>query len=164
MKKKAYSSFKFNCRTIKYLKKYRFYPLFMYNKLDKWLAEMSRNGWHIVHCNIFTFWFEHGNPANKEYFTYAEFSQKGKYSITLLHPFFERRYGLKTSKSKINSNHYKKYEILEIDTDKVDTRNDVGYNELLNDRNRLYFKYLTRNISAIIIFSMLIIIINLFIN
>ena len=39
----------------------------------------------------------------------------------------------------------KKYRTIEIDTKKIDIKNDVGYKELINDRNRLYRKLAIRN-------------------
>ena len=132
-----------------YVKKIRFYPSFMYANLDKWLKKMSLNGWHIVDCNIFSFWFEKGEPAEKEYFTYAEITHERKYSITLRHPFLEKTYGVKKKKSKINANKEKVYKIVEIDLQKIDIQNDVGYKELVSDRNRLFLRYFIRNFSVI---------------
>lgn len=102
---------------------------------------MSEKGWHIVHCGMFFFWFERGAPQKKEYFTYASLTQEGRYSIALRYPFLEKTYGLPKEKSKINSNETKKYQILEIDVNKIDIENDVGYKELINDRNSLYVRY-----------------------
>ena len=146
----------------KNLKKIRFYPIFMYHKLDNWLSEMSLNGWHIVHCGVFVFYFEHGKPTQKKYFTYAEFSQEVKYSLTLKHPFFKKRYGLNSSQSKINSNQSKKHQILEIDLKKVDIQNDICFNELVNDRNRLYRCYCLRNIVLVVLLSVFIVLFNMF--
>ena len=53
-----------------YVRKFRFYPSFLYNKLDKWLNQMSLLGWHLVDSNPFSFLFEQGDPENKIYFTY----------------------------------------------------------------------------------------------
>ncbi len=69
-----------------YIKIIRMYPAFLYHRLDKWLKLMSRSGWHIVHCGLFTFWFEKGKPIEKEYFTYGLSTQEGKYSISLRYP------------------------------------------------------------------------------
>ena len=49
-----------------YLKKFKIYPTFWYGRLDKWLKEMSKSGWHIVHVGWFFFWFERGEPLEKE--------------------------------------------------------------------------------------------------
>ena len=98
---------------------------------------MSAEGWHIVHCGIFFFVFEKGEPKNKEYFTYGLSAQEGKYNIELMHPFLEKRYGVKAKRSKINANRSKSLQIVEIDTDKIDVNNDIGYKELISDRNSL---------------------------
>lgn len=132
----------------RYIKKIRFYPYFLYSRLDKWLKLMSLNGWHITHCGMFYFLFEKGKSGEKEYFTYGLSSQEGKYSISLRHPFLEQTYGLK--ESKINSNKTKAYNIIEIDTNRIDVKNDVGYKELISDRNRLYLRYFVRNSSFIL--------------
>ena len=124
-----------------YIKKFRFYPSFLYYRLDKWLKNMSAMGWHIVHCGIFFFWFEKGNPESKEYFTYGLSVQEGKYNISLMYPSLEKAYGVKSKKSKINANKYKTLQIVEIDADKVDINNNSGYKELIHDRNSLYWKY-----------------------
>ena len=138
-----------------YMRKVRFYPYFLYNRLDRWLKSMSAEGWHIVYCGIFSFWFERGDPEIREYFTYGLSTHEGKYSISLRYPNLEKTYGLKNKKSAINSSRTKQYEIVEIDTRKIDIKNDVGYNELINDRDRLYRGYFIRNLcvflSAIIL-------------
>ncbi len=135
--------------TKQYIKKFRIYPRFMLSHLDKWLKNMSLSGWNIVHCGVFFFWFEKEVPTEKEYFTYIEFTQKAKYSITLRHPFLERNYAVENKKSKINANSMKSLQIIEIDTKRIDTKNDVGYRELIADRDRLYLHYFIRNISVI---------------
>ena len=60
----------------------------------------------------------------------------------------EKIYGLKTS--KINCNKTKEYNIIEIDTNRIDVKNDVGYKGLISDRNRLYMRYFVRNTSVLI--------------
>lgn len=131
-----------------YKRKFRIYLPFVYNRLDKWLKSMSLKGWHIVHCGLFYFLFEKGKPTEKEYFTYTN-TQEGKYSISLMYPLLEKTYGVKKKKSKINSNEAKAHTIIEIDLKKVDVKNDIGYKELINDRNRLYRKYFAITFSAI---------------
>lgn len=132
-----------------YVRKFRIYPAFLYCRLDKWLKEMSRNGFHIVHSGLFFFWFECGKPEEREYFTYGLSTQEGKYSLSLRYPFLEKSYGVKKKKSKINSNEAKVYNTIEIDIDKIDPDNNVGYKELVTDRNRLYMHHFIRNISII---------------
>ena len=127
------------------IKKFRIYPPFLYSRLDRWLKSMSKKGWHIIHCGTFFFWFERGDPEEKEYFTYGLTTQEGKYSLTLRYPLLERTYGLRNSKSKINSNKTKKYQVVEIDISKIDIENDIGYKELISDRNSLYMRYFIRN-------------------
>jgi hypothetical protein len=145
-----------------YLKKIRIYPTFLYNYLDKWLKEMSLSGWHIIDCHMFSFVFEKGEPTQKEYFTYGLSTQEGYYNISLRYPFLEKTYGVKKKKSKINSNTTKSYQIIEIDLNKIDTQNDVGYKELVNDRNRLYKRFFIRNLS--IIFATLIVLLFIYID
>lgn len=132
-----------------YLRKIKIYPPFLYKRLDKWLKVMSLQGWHIVHCNSLSFVFEKGEPACKEYFTYGLVTQEGKYSISLRYPMLEKTYGLNRKKSKINANRRKKYQVIEIDTDKIDVNNNIEYKELISERNTLYTRYFIRNLSAI---------------
>ena len=106
-------------------------------------------GFHIIHCGLFSYWFEKGEPKEKEYFTYESLSQESKYNIALRYPFLEKTYGVSPKKSKINANKKKARQIVEIDLDRVDIRNDVAYKELIYDRNKLYFRYFTRNLIAI---------------
>ncbi|MBR2965364.1 MAG: DUF2812 domain-containing protein [Clostridia bacterium] len=133
----------------KYSRKIRFYPSFMYSKLDKWLKKMSLSGWHLVDSNVFSFLFEQGNAEEKTYFTYkvgGGHNDDGKYSIPLRYPFLEKTYGVSKKQSKLNKNESKTYLTLEIDTDKIDTENDVGYKELINNRDKLYKKLAVRNL------------------
>ena len=146
-----------------YKKSFRIYPSFLYNKLDKWLKKQSLRGWHIVHCGIFFFMFENGIPMAQEYFTYGLSTLEGKYSISLRHPFLEKRYGVRKDKSKINSNEKKTYQIVEIDLNRIDVKNDIGYKELLNDRNRLYSRYFLRNF-CVILASVIVLILLQFLN
>ena len=132
-----------------YVTKIRIYPSFLYWRLDKWLKSMSLKGWHIVHCGLFSFVFEKGKPREAEYFTYGLSANEGKYNICLRHPFLEKKYGLKNDKSPINSNKTKTYEIVEIDLNKIDAQNAIGYKELISDRNRLYMLHFIRNISIL---------------
>ena len=44
-----------------------------------------------------------------------------------------------------NKNQSKTYLTVEIDTQKIDIENDVGYKELISDRNKLYNKRAIRN-------------------
>ncbi len=131
-------------------KKIRIYPTFLYRRLDRWLKEMSRKGWHIVHCGVFSFWFERGECEEREYFTYGLGTQEGKYSISLRYSFLEKTYGLK--KSRINANPKKSYQIVEIDPHKIA---DHGYQELIRDRDRLYLRYFVRNLLAIGVASLI---------
>ena len=142
----------------KYKVKFRIYPTFLYCFLDKWLKSMSLKGWHIVDCGIFLFVFEKGEPIEKEYFTYRLSTQEGKYDIALRYPFLEKTYGVENKKSQINSNESKAYQIIEIDINKIDYKNDIGYRELIRDRNRLYLLYFFRNLSILLIASVVLIV------
>ena len=153
-KRKKQIVFKQNC-----VKRFRIYPAFLYYKLDRWLKEMSLNGLHIVHCDAFFFWFEKGEPSKREYFTHGLVTQEKKYSITSLYPILLSRYSMK--KSKINLNQEKTYQIVEIDTNKIDVENDLNYKQLVGDRNRLYKRYFIRNVSVCSIVVAVLIIINL---
>ena len=97
-----------------YIKKIRIYPAFLYRYLDRWLKEMSLNGWHIVDCGWFWFLFEKGKAEEREYFTYGLNAREGKYSISLRYPLLEQTYGAKKKKSKINANKTKSYNIVEM--------------------------------------------------
>ena len=132
-----------------YKRKIRIYPAFLYRRLDKWLKSMSLKGWHIVHCGIFSFLFEKGDPVEKEYFTYGLSTQEGKYSIAMRYPFLEKTYGLEKGKSKINANKSKAHQIVEIDTNKIDVDHDAAYNELISDRNHLYLRKFMRDFGVI---------------
>ena len=147
----------------KYIRKFRFYPSFLYNKLDKWLNQMSLSGWHLIDSNMISFLFEQGAPENKIYFTYdpgGSRNDAGNYSIPLRYPFLNKTYGVKRKYSKLNKNQRKTYLTVEIDTKKIDIENDIGYKELISDRNRLYRKLVIRNA---IIFIVLVIIFIMFV-
>lgn len=133
------------------LVKYRFYPSFMYHRLDLWLKKMSLSGWHIVNCGFVTFYFEKGSCKEREYFTYAEpLINEAQFSILLRHPNLENKYGVKKSKSKINSNEKKFHNIIEIDTKKIE-RESKAYLTLIKDRNRLCLKAFLRGLIAFLL-------------
>lgn len=138
-----------------YIKKHRFYLSVFYPCLDKWLKKMSSRGFHIVHCSLFTFWFEVGVPLAKEYFTFSEVLNEGKYSILLRHPSFQVKYGVKKSKSTINDNESKAYQIVEIDLERINVKSDIGYKELVSDRNALCRRYVLRNICLLLFVGLL---------
>ena len=145
-----------------YLRKFRIYPSFLYYRLDKWLKSMSLKGWHIVHCGMFFFTFEKGEPKKKEYFTYAEPPKgEGKYSISLRYPMLEKTYGVHRKRSKINANKKKTHHIIEIDTDKIDVDNNVGYREMISDRNKLHTQFFVKTVSVLSICALIILIIKL---
>ena len=138
----------------KYIRKLRIYPSFAYNRLDKWLNKMSLSGWHLVDSNPVSFLFEYGEPCNKTYFTYDAgwgLNGAGNYSIPLRYPFLERTYGVKPKYSKLNKNKSKAYLTVEIDTKRIDIKSNVGYNELVSDRNRIYPKLAIRNTLAFLL-------------
>ena len=140
----------------KYFRKFRIYPSFMYHRLDKWLNKMSLKGFHLVDSNLISFLFEQGPKKDIVYFTYTAGgfrNDDGNYSIPLRYPFLIKTYGVKKKYSKLNRNEAKSYLTIEIDTQKIDIENDVGYKELINDRNRLYRKRAIRN--TIIFFTII---------
>ena len=140
----------------KYFRKFRIYPSFMYHRLDKWLNKMSLKGFHLVDSNLISFLFEQGPQKDIVYFTYEAGGVRkddAKYSIPLRYPFPIQTYGVKKKYSKLNRNEAKSYLTIEIDTQKIDIENDVGYKELINDRNRLYRKRAIRN--TIIFFTII---------
>jgi len=142
----------------KYIRKFRIYPSFLYKNLDKWLNKMSLSGYHLVDSNFASFLFECGEPQSKIYFTYNSGwgrNDSGKYSIPLRYPFLEKTYGVKPKHSELNSNRSKAYYTLEIDTQKIDVNSDVGYKELITDRNRLYTRLAIRD-GAILFTTLLI--------
>ena len=138
-----------------YLKKRRVYPCFLYSRLDKWLKSMSLKGWQIVHCGLLTFWFEKCEPEEKEYFTYGLATQEGRYSISMRYPFLDKTYGVQKKKSKINGNDAKTYHIVEIDIKKISENKklEIGYKELIHDRNCLYLQHFAfyASITALVI-------------
>ena len=132
----------------KYIRKFRIYPSFMYHRLDKWLNKMSLKGFHLVDSNLISFLFEKGNPKDIVYFTYEVGgfrNDDGKYSIPLRYPFLIQTYGVKKKCSKLNRNEAKSYLTIEIDTQKIDIENDLGYKELISNRDKLYRKLAIRN-------------------
>lgn len=142
-----------------YLKKIRIYPSVLYGRLDRWLEAMSRDGWHVVHCGIFCFVFEKGDPEEKTYFTYGLSAKEGQYSLSLRYPFLDKTYGVKKKFSKINANETKTYHIVEIDLQGMDAQTRLGYQEMVSDRNRLYLRYFIRNwcgfLGAVIVYLMI---------
>lgn len=131
----------------KYLRKYRIYPSFSYHRLDKWLNQMSLNGWHLVDSNLVSFLFEEGKPTEKIYFTYmlGPIYESGEYDLLLLYPGLEKTFGVKKKYSKLNKNEAKDYRTIETNTKKIDVERDIAYNELLRDRNRRYKKLAIKN-------------------
>ena len=70
--------------------------------------------------------------------------------MALQYPLLEKTYGVSKKKSKINANESKTLNIVEIDTDKIDIQTDVGYKELISDRNRLYRRYFIKHLLVVL--------------
>ena len=95
------------------------------------------------------------------YFTYDAGGfrrDSGYYSIPLRYPFLARTYGVKKKYSKLNKNEAKSYLTIEVDTKKIYIKNDISYNELLSDRNRLYKKRAIKNAVIFFLFIAIVII------
>ena len=133
------------------IKKIRFYPRCLFFLLDKWLKQMSKQGWYLVNYNLLVYEFEKKTPCEKEYFSYTcDWIGEGKYSISLRYPLLQQTYGVKKKKSMLNRNYrFQGTTILEIDTQKIDVEKDPGYHELIHDRNRLYTMYTLRNVALL---------------
>ena len=142
------------------IKRIRLYPPCLYFLLEKWFKKMSLKGWHVFDCKVFIYYFEKGNPEEKEYFVYTPtYTGEGKYSIPMRYPFLRETYGVKKKYSKLNKNSFlKNNTIIEIDTNRIDIEHDIGYKELKSDRNRLYAIMTIRNFSIILMVIILIII------
>ena len=144
-----------HCKKVKsdckkqYIKKVRFFPVCMFSHRDRWLKMMSKKGWHIVRYGTLLYEFERGCPCEREYFSYGVFTQEGKYNILLRYPFLEKTYGAK-KKSRLNSSWIAAYRIIEIDINKIDIQENVGYRELVKERNELYIKYCFRNFAILL--------------
>ena len=118
----------------------RFYPCCLYFLLEKWLKQMSLSGWHLIERKSFIYCFEKGKPQNREYFAWDPTATgMGKYSIPMRYPFLIKTYGKHKKKSQLNRNSLQKGDtIMEVDTERIDVSSDVGYKELVSERNRLY--------------------------
>ena len=145
------------------IKRFRIYPPFLYSKLERWLKRMSCQGWHLVSrkfCVIY--YFEKGKQEEKEYFVWdPTYTGEGKYSISLRYPDLIKTYGVPKKKSLLNKYAVEKYDtIVEVNTEKIDIENDIGYKELKYDRDRLYRLRFFRNLGlfAIVLISMFLII------
>ena len=147
----------------KTIKKFRICPSCLYFLLEKWLKEMSKKGWHVFDCKVCVYYFEKGMPQEKEYFVYdAGWIGEGRYSIPSRYPLLTQTYGVKKEKSKLNKNSINKHNtIIEVDTKKIDIKNDTGYKELKRDRNRLYALLTIRNICFILGLVIILIFINI---
>lgn len=143
------------------IRKIRFYPECFLFMLDVWLKRMSQDGYHLVDHGIITYIFEKGIPENREYFTYSsDRTGEGKYSISLRYPDLKKTYGKNRKKSKLNkANNSKGNIVLEIDTDRISLADNIGYKELVHDRNRLYFFRTVRNIVVIMLMLLVFIIV-----
>ena len=118
---------------------------------------MSKKGWHLIDNKGFFYYFEKGIPIEKEYFVYSPSCiGEGKYSIALQYPHLIKTYGVGKKKSKLNKNSIIKCNtIFEVDTERIDIKNDIYYNELKHDRNRLYLLMTIRNIVLFLTFVLI---------
>lgn len=144
------------------IRKIRFYPDCFFFMLDKWLKKMSQKGYHLIDYGIFTYTFEKGRPADKEYFTYScDRTGDGWFSISLRYPNLKKTYGKKRKKSKLNkANISIGVTIVEIDTDRISI-SDIGYKELIKDRNRLYFFRAVRDVTLVLVMLLILIVVQI---
>lgn len=143
------------------IRKIRYYPDCFFFMLDKWLKRMSQNGYHLTDYGIVTYIFEKGNPEDREYFTYScESIGDGRFSVALRYPNLANTYGKKKNKSKLNkANISKGVTIVEIDTARISIFENIGYKELIKDRNRLYCLRALRNVAVVLAMLMILIIV-----
>ena len=140
------------------VKKFRYYPMWLYSKLDNWLNKMSLQGYHLIDYNSFCYTFEKGDPKNTEYFSceWGGFrNDDGYYNVLLRHPFAEEVYGKKKSKLTKNRKHkMHSFLIMEINKEKISGEIEIGYKELISDRNKYHLK---KAIKFTAIFSIIIV-------
>lgn len=60
------------------------------------------------------------------------------------------------------NHHFQGTTILEIDTQKIDVEKDLGYHELIHDRNRLYTMYTLRNVALLAVLVAIVLLRRLF--
>ena len=123
----------------KIVKKYRFYPSWLFFIQDRWLMMQAQKGLILIDYGVFSYTFIQKDSAQDIiYFSYTALGgpHKGeaKYDLKLRHPFLEKVYGKSHKKSLLNNNVQKKYRkvIIEIDSEKI----DYAFDELVHDRNK----------------------------
>lgn len=119
-----------------------FVPSFLYFYFEKWLNCMSKKGLQLVYYKGFIYYFKIGEPSDRMYFIYnctGYRKDDGKFSVSLRYPCLEKQYAVTAKLSKLNKLN-KKYlnskRIIEIDKNRV----DIGFNDIVQERNKIYFK------------------------
>lgn len=122
---------------MKVKKVYRHYFLFNACAIEIWLKTQAKNGWSLVGKNGYNFYFLKSTPKEKEYFISKTFSIPARFSSIKkeLKEFEKNPITLiKNAYKKSNSSLKNNSDIIEIDTNKIDTDYFV-----LKDERRLYY-------------------------
>ena len=137
----------------KIILKIKYIPSFLYSFLEVWLNKMSKTGLQLTHYKGFIYYFQKSEPSDRIYFVYNHTgyrNDEGKYSLSLRYPCIEKQYALSSHYSKINKsnkkqNNWKK--IVKIDSNKI----DADFNDIVNERNRIYLKRFLRNTAIFLV-------------
>lgn len=120
---------------------YFFLPPFAYPILERRLELLSKKGWHLVYNNAIKYTFSRGTPQKKFYFIFHSSGvqrSEGKFNLRLRHWDIIGCYGVPAKKSPLNkhaSRHFPEPTIIEVRPEKVRSE---AYNELRDDRRKLY--------------------------
>ena len=119
-------------------------PLFSAFLTELYLNSLCTKGLRLVSWRGIRFQFAVSQPECSRYFVYYPGDMgfrrgDAKYSLTLRHPHLEKMYGMKKSMSKLNrfaQHRISGFTVVELSTQAL---SDLGYQELLSDRCRLYY-------------------------
>ena len=149
----------------KIIKKYRFYPYWLFFLQDKWLLRQSERGWKLIDYGLFYYVFEEYFGEKIVFFSYDRGlggyrRGDGKYSLSMRYPLLESQFSKKRNKSKLNNSIRKKRNkiIIEISSEKI----DYSYFELIHDRDKWHLLAWLRNVGYLLFMIIMCLILTVF--
>lgn len=126
----------------------------MVNQVEKWLTEMSCDGWQLVHKDRWKFYFIKSKKQERQYFIYSGFDA----SRGISYEYYSAKELYAKSGIEINK---QSYDIFEVDPSKIDSK-FYGYRMMRNKYYKNHYIKLAVFSSVFLLLSLVISFFNIY--